>query len=937
MTLTALLVATAAAIAQPSSVELFEDASFDQTITPPDAILGFPLGDRPADHATIERCLVTWAEESDRAALVEYGQTHEGRTLYTLFISSEDNIDRLDEIQADWLELWDSRSIAPRSADRLLADTPAIAWFAYAIHGNELSGADAALAFAYELIASDSPQHAEAREGVVIAVDPLMNPDGRDRAVQAIREAKGPVPTYDDQSRLHAGHWPSGRTNHYVLDLNRDWILATAPETQGRIELLREWNPLLFIDAHEMGAQDTYLFSPPREPINQHVPSFSREWGDRFADDQAAAFDRRGWSYYTGEWLDNWYPGYSDAWSVLRGAIGILYEQAGVHTFGVRHPSGRVTTYAKSVLQQLESSRANLGTLVNSIDEIKADWLEMRREIVSDEGPYSSTMFALPATDETGRLSRLIDNLLLQGIEVRRSRQPLLADATDGLGRLHSSHTFPAGTYFVDTQQPTGPLASAMLELDPRMKPEFIAEEREALIRKGRTEIYDVTGWSLPLLHGLDAYQLDSRFAKSFPLISPADLAPGVGPGVRPGDASQGWVVDGAHDSTPSLAAHLMHEGVRVRFARKVFEWGGRSFARGSLLIAHRDQVAADVSSILDRESREAGLAAYPTSTGLGPGEVADIGGEYFPLLQRPRIAVIGQGRVSPTSYGAIWHTLEERYRLAVSYIPADGFVDLRRYNVLVVPPGGSGAFSQRELREWVSAGGTLIATESAVFAFADEDGLSSARRLRDVLDDLDTYETEVLRELSAQDEDPDAAWGRVVDDAPAVYPWSGIDLTRPGLDTLERQDEWERQFMPAGTVLAARTDQEHWLTAGHGELLPVLASGRSVLMAARPVEVPVRFGAVEHDNSEGVADVGWSRMPEGTSLRLRMSGLLWPEAARRLANAAAVTRESVGRGQIILFAMDPVWRGGAPGTERVFMNAVVYGPGLGASHPIMP
>ena len=71
--------------------------------------------------------------------------------------------------------------------------------------------------------------------------------------------------------------------------------------------------------------------------------------------------------------------------------------------------------------------------------------------------------------------------------------------------------------------------------------------------------------------------------------------------------------------------------------------------------------------------------------------------------------------------------------------------------------------------------------------------------------------------------------------------------------------------------------------------------------------------------------------------MRLRMSGLLWPEAADRLANAAYVTRESLEAGQLILFASDPTFRGAALGSSRIFANAITLGPGMGASEPIKP
>jgi hypothetical protein len=125
--------------------------------------------------------------------------------------------------------------------------------------------------------------------------------------------------------------------------------------------------------------------------------------------------------------------------------------------------------------------------------------------------------------------------------------------------------------------------------------------------------------------------------------------------------------------------------------------------------------------------------------------------------------------------------------------------------------------------------------------------------------------------------------------------------------------------------LVATRVDAKHWLTFGCEEPLPVLALRDPILMAAEGVEVPVRLGfltkteskpadakktdAPEKSNSSDKSDsdkkekkepprVGWSALPPGTEMHLRMSGLLWPEASHRLANSAYVTREALGRGQ---------------------------------------
>ena len=82
---------------------------------------------------------------------------------------------------------------------------------------------------------------------------------------------------------------------------------------------------------------------------------------------------------------------------------------------------------------------------------------------------------------------------------------------------------------------------------------------------------------------------------------------------------------------------------------------------------------------------------------------------------------------------------------------------------------------------------------------------------------------------------------------------------------------------------------------------------------------------------------IGWSNLPDKYQLKLRMSGLLWPEASQRIANSAYLTRESKGNGQIILFASQPIFRGSTKGTNRLLLNALVYGAGLGTETVVNP
>ena len=101
--------------------------------------------------------------------------------------------------------------------------------------------------------------------------------------------------------------------------------------------------------------------------------------------------------------------------------------------------------------------------------------------------------------------------------------------------------------------------------------------------------------------------------------------------------------------------------------------------------------------------------------------------------------------------------------------------------------------------------------------------------------------------------------------------------------------------------------------------------------------EAAVRIGQLVNSDREEYRSINWSDIPPKKDLNVKMSGLVWPEASQRIANSAYLTRERYGKGQIILFAGEPNFRGSSLGTNRLWLNAVVYGSGLGTSSEINP
>lgn len=959
------------------AAEFFPGARYRPDVPTQASVVGFAAGERAATAAEVAKCLKAWtAAAPDRSRLVEYARSHENRPLQYVVVTSPATLQRLDDVQRDLARIADPRQTEPAEAEAIIARAPAVAWLAYTIHGDETEGSDAALAVLYHLIAGEDEAVAKLREDLIIIVDPLMNPDGRDRFVKMIAENRGAVPNVDDQSLIHSGYWPYGRGNHYLFDLNRDWLWLAHPETRGRVREVAKWNPVLFVDAHGMGSQDTHLFSPPREPVNPHLPGARKEWGERFARDQARAFDRHGLVYYTGEWHEEWYPGYSDAYVSYRGAVGILYEQARVAEDGVRRPEGRILSYRESVQHHVIGSLANLLTAQAHGKDLLRNLWKTRRAACDPEGPYGQRTFAvLPHANRT-RVEDFGRLLQQHGIEVLRAKTEFMVPAaTDQLGRQSHRVTVPVGTLLIPNRQPLGHLIAAMLEFDPRFSADVLKDERRDLLEKGRSRIYDTTAWNLTMMFALPALTLTRHVAELTEPWAPAKL-----PAPRAADqpAPVAYVFDGADDRSVAAAARLMERGVRPRVTDKPFRFDGQDFARGSVVITVLDNrtftgaLRAEVSAT----AAELGLSAVPIFSGLGTDDLPDLGGRHFRLLEPPRIALFSRGALSSTDYGSIWYALDHRLAIRHSHLDESAPHDLRRYNVLILPDrwGAAGAAWEGALKEWVRAGGTLIAIGGSANALmAEKAEFSRVRNLPDVLPRLADYELTILREwLGRSGALPalDAVWSHRA--TPSLqFPWQFIEGAHPDEKELKRRDAWQSLFMPQGALLAARVDTNSWLTLGCAEWLPVMAGRGPVLMAADGVEAPVRYGylvetakntaAPEPDAAEESAPdhsvekedgkrtetkkeqkkdpprVGWSALPEGTEMLLRMSGLLWPEAAHRLANSAHVTRESFGRGQIILFANSPTFRAATRGQERLFLNAVVYGPGLGASAPLKP
>ena len=916
--------------------EVILDDNYIDSVDHPNEFLDFDYATRVATPEQITSALKSWANQSDRLKVIEYARSHENRPLHAVFISSPENLKNLNSIKDKVSQLADARNINDRKAKTLINELPAIAWMAYSIHGNETSGADAALGVIYHLIASKDDDILELLDDMVIIVDPVMNPDGRARFAKNLEQYRGAAPNYDDQSLIHTGDWPYGRTNHYYYDLNRDWVYLTQPETQGRVTLINEWKPQILVDAHEMGAQDTFMTGPAREPINKNVDYDLIKWGNVFAKDQGNEFDRRNWRFYTGEWHEDLYPGYS-FYVAFRGTLGILYEQSRMAEDGVRRPEGTIQSYKESVHHQFVSTMINLDTLKNNSKSMYEDYWDGRKYNVSSNSKYSNRSYVVLANDNNGRINALAEKLKAQDVEIYKNNKPInVSNALKQNGVTVNEYTIPTGSMIIPNNQPEAPLVSAILEFDAEIDDEVLIEEKQKRIKNGSSIMYDTTAFNFTMMFGLPAITVPQDLKDNLTNWTPSPES------LEINQDAVIWAVDGKDDRSVAFAARLLEQNVQVRIIDKNSTLSGHDLSRGSVAVIAMDNPAYNnLHKTIKTVATDLDISVVSIESGFGPKELPDWGGRHFRLLKKPQIAILSHSGFSSYDVGVSWWSLDHHLGIRHSQLNSSltGYGDLRRYNTIILPSGNTDLsdYAKNMLMDWVKQGGTLIANNRSTRSIISSDGMGSVKSLNTTFDKSKSYNIDLMREIYSLEDNidiSDANDNKV--DTEITYPWETSDITYTK-EQLEMRDKWQSTLMPSGAIVSARADSENWLTFGAEDVVPVLYGNYPILMTGGNSTAALRIGELIPNKDSETKTINWSQIPSDYDLNVRMSGLVWPEASQRIANSAYLTREKIGKGQIILFSGEPNFRGSARATNRLWLNAVIYGSGLGTNPLVNP
>ncbi len=876
--------------------QFYPKAEYDSAIPTLEQVVGHKWGEKITMHHEVEKYIHRLAEVSKNVRLVKYAETWEGRTLYYMIVASEQNLARLDEIKAGMQKLADPRQISAAEADRLIAPTgvaslPSITWLAYGVHGNEISSTDAALLTAYHLVAAQNDSLARlVLQNSVVILDPMQNPDGRDRFITYFRQTTGRWPDADQQAAEHRETWPSGRSNHYLFDMNRDWFAMTQPETRGRVKAFLEWYPQAFVDLHEMGSNSTYYFAPPAEPLNPEMPPAQIKMLEKYGRNNAKWFDRMKFDYFTREVFDSFYPGYGEGWPMFHGAIGMTYEQASARGLIVKRNDETTMHYRETVQHHFIASLSTAETTARNRAEMLRYFYEYRRSAIEEGRTSEIKEFIIAPGNDPNRAAKLANLLRQQGIEVKKAAATFTnRRVEDYYGSGIQSKSFPAGTFIVSLAQPSKRLAKTLLDKHTPMDDRFLQEQLRREKKRLDVQFYDVTGWSLPLLYDVECYRSHEASLGNFSTLG-AEVSPLSG-AIQGGKAQLAYLIPWGTNAAAKALAELHRKNIRVFSTDIAFTLNGRKYPRGTLIVKVKDNpdyLFETLGEIVKAENIE-----IISTNDSWVDEGVNFGSGNVQFLEKPKIVLAYNTPTSSLSAGWTRYLLEQAYGYPVTIMHAEqlGNADLSKYNALILPDA-FGSYDRalgegNSIKDWIRKGGTLITYGNATqWLTGEKVGLLGT-----------------TRELKGGKPDKDEK-----KDKPDKKEETKPDLTKPFDVEKEIQPEKELPIETPGTIVRVKLDTEHWLAFGYDGDANVLVNSRNI------------FTPLKLDKG---ANVGLY-MPED---KLVLSGFIWDESKKQLANKAYLMHQNLGAGHVVAFAEDPNTRAFFDGTNLLLMNAVFFGP----------
>ncbi len=662
-----------------------QDVSYDTSIPTPKEILGYEVGEWHVRPEQLVRYMEVLAEKSDRFSLEIAGYSHERRPLVLVTVTTPENHANIDQLRDEHLALADpNRKGNPDTA-------PLVLYMGYSIHGDEPSGSNAALLYAYYLAAAQGDKIERVLKDTIILLDPSYNPDGLARFAQWANQHKSVNLVSDTQHREHVQPTPRGRVNHYWFDLNRDWLLLQHPESQARIANFQKWKPNVLTDFHEMGTDSTYFFQPgiPSRK-NPHTPDENVTLTQTIAEGHAAALDEQGRLYYTQESFDDFYAGKGSTYPDLQGAIGILFEQGSSRGHAQDSINGLVE-FPFTIQNQFTTSLTSMyGAHAN-----KRWFLDYQQRFYNESMAAAKKAgfkgYIIGDATDPARVTGMLEIMKQHDIKSYALTESVKVDGV----------TYPAGSsYYIPLEQPQYLLIRSL----------FMTQKNFV-----DNTFYDVSAWTLPHAFNTNFAEFKGRRIK---VANESWKPAAVQPVVLPKDA-YAYAFEWHNYFAPRALNRLLQAGVHVRQGNQTFTAkttkGDVELAPGTVIVtrAYQDQDWSDVQQQLAKIATNNQLNIHAISGGLSAAGM-DLGSRNISPVKPISVMMLVGNDANMYEGGAAWYYLDRHVGVPLSMIDTDRFSssDLSRYTHIVMVDGRYSNLSEgdvKRLRKWVRDGGVVI------------------------------------------------------------------------------------------------------------------------------------------------------------------------------------------------------------------------------------
>ena len=665
------------------STYLPKGSDYQQTIPTPESVLGFGIGERHPRHDQILSYLHQVAATADRVNIAEMGRTTQFRSQVLLTISSPENLSNIDDI------------LARRSDIAASSKDPIVVWLGYSVHGDEISGTNAAMVVAYHLAASQDKAVADMLDDTIIVIEPSLNPDGMDRFVNWVTTHRGISENSDPNHIEHHQSWRTGRTNHFGFDLNRDWLLLSQKESQNRLPYFHQYQPNVLGDFHEMGANGSYFFQPGI-PTRTHplTPAKNTELTQLLATYHAKALDSQDRLYYSEESFDDFYYGKGSTYPDINGGIGVLFEQASSRGLQQDTVNG-LLTFEYGIQNQVLTSLSTIeGAWKNQakFKDYRRDFFKQAQKQASDEN-FNGYIFT--ETQDNYRLKTFLSKLQQHQIKV----YPLKQDY-----KRHELTYIAEQSYYVPLAQPQYRVIKALFNQDKNFKD---------------NTFYDVSGWTLPLAMNIKFDQVSSTWGLKTQdkpwremVVETAEFD----------NSAYAYVFEWHEFLAPKLLHKIAQANIKAKVATKDFSAAVngevKTFSPGTIIVPAGIQNVENWRKILADFATQSQIPLNALVTGLTTKGI-DIGSSSFRPISAPKVLLVGGKGVSQYEAAEMLYYLDNLLEIPVTVVEMQRLaaIDLASYSHIIMVDGKYKALSTQfvgKFASWMANGGVIFSQKSA-------------------------------------------------------------------------------------------------------------------------------------------------------------------------------------------------------------------------------